>query len=279
MIDLGLKKKEVLFRNTEKELLSAFYSSSTGKSNKEFRFAKVDSNFINFLPYLNDGAIKLYLYYVVAAKNDTGESWHSIDTISQKLDATGRSIGNWNRQLEDLGLIFRSSNGRKSKATFVLPLTGFAIKMSTQKIAQILTELKLNEANESTKIFGRFQSVTKLYVKSQPTDTITGILCVHLNRVSTVGTTILNSIDTYIFDMLPTPSDDVVKMLSGYEGTGRVAIVSGEKQIVLGKEVFNSFNCFFVNAPSKVDEAAVYEIMSQLTKDNVDFSDLDQISI
>lgn len=79
--------------------------------------------------------------------------------------------------------------------------------------------------------------------------------------------------------MLPTPSDDVVKMLSGYDGTGRVAIVSGEDQIVLGKEVFNSFNSFLVNVPSKVDEATVYEIMSQLTKDNVDLSDLDQISI
>ena len=279
MIDLGLKQKEVLFKNTEKELLSAFYSTSTGKSNKEFRFAKVDSNFINFLPHLNDGAIKLYLYYVVAAKNDTGESWHSIDTISQKLDATGRSIGNWNRQLEDLGLIFRTSNRRKSKATFVLPLTGFAIKMSTQKIEQVLTELNLYGANESSRIFGKFQSVTKLYVKSQTTDTITGILCVHLNRVSTVGTTVLNSVDTYIVDVLPTPSEDVVKKLSEHEGKGRVTIVSGEEKIALGKKVFESFNCFLVSVPSKVDEAFVYEVMNQLTRDNVDFSDLDQISI
>ncbi|HBR03413.1 MAG TPA: hypothetical protein DD738_12475 [Ruminiclostridium sp.] len=279
MIDLGLKQKEVLFKNTEKELLSAFYSSSTGKSNKEFRFAKVDSNFINFLPYLNDGAIKLYLYYVVVAKNDTGESWHSIDTISQKLNATGRSIGNWNHQLEDLGLIFRTSNGRKSKATFVLPLTDFAVKMSTQKIEQVLTELKLYDTNESSKVFGRFQSVTKLYVKSQTADTITGILCVHLNRASTVGTTVLNSVDTYIFNVLPTPDENVVKRLSEYEGNGRVAIVNGEEKITLGKKAFESSNCFLVNVPFKVDETAVYEIMSQLTKDNVDFSDLDQISI
>ena len=146
MIDLGLKQKEVLFENTEKELLSAFYASSTGKSNKEFRFAKVDSNFVRFLPYLNDGAVKLYLYYAVVAKNDTGESWHSIDTISQKLDATARSIGNWNRQLEDLGLIFRTSNGKKSKTTFVLPLTGFTVKMSTQKIDQVLTELLVTDS-------------------------------------------------------------------------------------------------------------------------------------
>ena len=279
MIDLGLKQKEVLFENTEKELLSAFYASSTGKSNKEFRFAKVDSNFVRFLPYLNDGAVKLYLYYAVVAKNDTGESWHSIDTISQKLDATARSIGNWNRQLEDLGLIFRTSNGKKSKTTFVLPLTGFTVKMSTQKIDQVLTELELYDANEFSKIFGKFQSVTKLYVKGTATDTIIEILCVHLKRVSAVGNIVLHSVDTYIFDMFPTPNKDVAKMLYEYEEKGGVTIVTGEEKITLGKKVFESFDCFLVHVPSKVDEVVVYEIMSQLTKDNVDFSVLDKISI
>ena len=97
--------------------------------------------------------------------------------------------------------------------------------------------------------------------------------------MSTVGTTVLNSVDTYIFDVLPTPSEDVVKKLSEHEGKGRVTIVSGEEKIALGKKVFESFNCFLVSVPSKVDEAFVYEVMNQLTRDNVDFSDLDQISI
>ena len=43
--------------------------------------------------------------------------------------------------------------------------------------------------------------------------------------------------------------------------------------------IFESFDCFLVHVPSKVDEVVVYEIMSQLTKDNVDFSVLDKISI
>lgn len=245
MIDLGLKQKEVLFENTEKELLSAFYASSTGKSNKEFRFAKVDSNFVRFLPYLNDGAVKLYLYYAVVAKNDTGESWHSIDTISQKLDATARSIGNWNRQLEDLGLIFRTSNGKKSKTTFVLPLTGFTVKMSTQKIDQVLTELELYDANEFSKIFGKFQSVTKLYVKGTATDTIIEILCVHLKRVSAVGNIVLHSVDTYIFDMFPTPNKDVAKMLYEYEEKGGVTIVTGEEKIHLAKKYLNHSTVFW----------------------------------
>lgn len=279
MIDLGLKQKETLFQDTKSELLSEFYSKSTSKSNKEFRFAKVGSNFINFLPHLNDGAVKLYLYYAVAAKNDTGASWHSVDTISQKLDATGRSIGNWNRQLEDLGLIFRTSNGKKSKTTFVLPLTSFAVKMSVQRIEQILTELRLSEINEYSRIFGKFQSITKLYVKSQALETITSILCIHLNRVSTVGTTVINSVDTYIFTVLPPLNEDVAKKLFEYEGKGKVTIVDDEGKITLGKKAFDSFNCFLVCVQSRVDEATVYDIMSQLMKDNVDFSDVDHISI
>lgn len=134
MINLGLKRKETLFQDTESELLSEFYSKSTDKSNRGFRFVRVDSNFINFLPYLKDGAVKLYLYYAAVAKNETGASWHSVDTISKKLDATERSIGNWNRQLENLGLIFRASSGKRSKTTFVLPLTGFAVKMSLERM-------------------------------------------------------------------------------------------------------------------------------------------------
>ena len=279
MIDLGLKQKETLFQDTESELLSEFYSKSTGKSNKEFRFAKVGSNFVNFLPHLNDGAVKLYLYYAVAAKNDTGASWHSVDTISQKLDATGRSIGNWNRQLEDLGLIFRTSNGKKSKTTFVLPLTSFAIKMSEQRLAQVLTELRLSETNESSRIFGKFQSITKLYVKSQTLETITGILCIHLNRVSTVGTTVINSVDTYIFTVLPSLNEDVATSLFEYVGKDEVTMVDEEAINTLRRKAFDSFKCFLVCVPSKVDEAAVYDIMSQLTKSNVDFSDVEHISI
>lgn len=77
MIKLNLKRNENCFKNTESELLALFHASATGKSNKAFRFAKVDSNFAAFLPYLKDGAVKLYLYYAVVANNDTGESWYS----------------------------------------------------------------------------------------------------------------------------------------------------------------------------------------------------------
>ena len=279
MIDLGLKVKETLFKDTEKELLAEFYAKGTGKSNKEFRFAKVDSRFVNFLPYLNDGTVKLYLYYAIAAKSDTGESWHSMDTISRNLDVTERSIGNWNRQLEDLGLIFRINNRRKSKATFVLPLTSFALKMSTQKMEQILTELELGESNEYSKVFGRLQSITKLYMKGPNSDSISGILCIHLNRVSAVKSKIINSANVYIFDTISKISVDVEEKLLEYDGDSSVVVVDGDEIPLLGMKKFDSVQSLFVNMPFKIDEANIYEIMSQLTKDNVDFADTDRISI
>lgn len=54
MINLKLKRNETRFRNVEKDLLTMFHSCGTSKSNKNFRFAKVDSNFVNFLPYLKE---------------------------------------------------------------------------------------------------------------------------------------------------------------------------------------------------------------------------------
>ena len=67
MLKLNLKKNETRFKNVENDLLALFFSSATSKSNKTFRFAKVDNNLTAFLPYLTDGAVKLYLYYALAA--------------------------------------------------------------------------------------------------------------------------------------------------------------------------------------------------------------------
>lgn len=278
MIKLNLKRNESRFKNVEIDLLSTFHTNATGKSNKAFRFAKVDSNFAAFLPHLKDGAVKLYLYYAVVANNETGESWYSIDTISKKLGATERSVGNWNNQLEDLGLIFRTSTGKKSKATFVLPLTGFAVKMNLQQIEQVLDELNLYEPSMYTRVFGQVQSLTKLYIKNEAADSVNEVLCVHLRKVNSAGSVELNTVDTYIYNTSAVANEDTVRKLSGFEGEEKVAIIDGEKEITLGKKTLKSFKCFFINEPSKIDDTTVYDIMGQLT-DDVDLSDLPSISI
>lgn len=278
MIKLNLKKKETLFKNTENDLLSLFYTSATSKTNKTFRFAKVDNNLAAFLPYLKDGAIKLYLHYALVANSETGESWHSIDTISKKLGATERSISNWNNQLEELGLIYRTSTGKKSKATFVLPLTGFAVKMSIQQIDQVLSELSLYGVSAYTKVFGRVQSVTKLYAKGDVEGSVNEVLCVHLQKVTTVNSIEINRVDTFIYNISTTANEDLSKKLWEFEDEAEVAIINAEKEIMLGKKTPTPLNCFFINDSFKIDDTAIYEIMSQLI-DDVDVSDLPQITI
>lgn len=277
-INLNLKRNEDRFKNIETDLLSTFYRNATNKSNKKFRFAKVDGKFTAFLPHLKDGAVKLYLYYAIAANNETGESWHSIDTISQKLGATERSIGNWNNQLEDLGLIYRTSNGKKSKATFVLPLTGFAIKMNLQQIVQVLDDLNLYEANLYTKVFGQVQTVTKLYIKSESGDSFHEVVCVHLRRVNSCGSIDLNIVDTFLYTVSPLSDANTETALSEFQGDGKVAIIDGEKEFRLGTKTPQSYRCYFINESSKVDDTAIYEIMTQLT-DDVDLTDLPTITI
>ena len=278
VIRLNLKRNEERFKNVETDLLATFHRTATGKTNKAFRFAKVDSNFTAFLPYLKDGAVKLYLYYAIVANNETGESWYSIDTISQKLGATERSIGNWNNQLEDLGLIYRTSNGRKSKATFVLPLTGFAIKMNLQQIVQVLDDLNLYETNSYTKVFGQVQTVTKLYIKNESGDSFHEVVCVHLRRVNSCGSIELNIVDTYMYTVSPLSDVNTVAALSGFQGEEKVAIIDGEKELRLGTKTPQSYKGYFINESSKVDDTAIYEIMTQLT-DDVDLTDLPTISI
>ena len=86
-------------------------------------FFMLYKDFSRFLPELSTGALKLFLFYGFNAKNETGESWYSIDTIAQKLATTPRSINTWNSELEILGLIYRSSENKNSKTTFLIPYT------------------------------------------------------------------------------------------------------------------------------------------------------------
>lgn len=278
MISLGLKKRESCFKNTENELLSLFYTSATGKTNEEFRFAKVDNNLEKFLPYLKDGAIKLYLYYAFVSNSKTGESWHSVETLSKKLKVTERSINNWNKQLEDIGLIYRTGTGMKSKATFVLPQTGFAVKLSIQQIEQALRELGLNDTNVYTKVFGKVQSVTKLYVKGDVEDTINEVMCVHLQRVATKDAIEVNRINIFIYDTISTTNKKTVKKLWTFEKEEKVAIVNGDKESTFGGKTLSSIQSFFINVSTKISDNTIYSIMNQLI-DDVDISDLPQITI
>lgn len=78
----------------------------------------------NHLKDITSGALKLYLYYGFHSKNETGESWHSIDTITNYFGVSEKSINNWNKELIERGLIERHSKGSaRNKTTYLTPLS------------------------------------------------------------------------------------------------------------------------------------------------------------
>ena len=54
---------------------------------------------------LSGGALKCYIFLGITAKNNTGESWYTIDSISSYFQVSNRTVSNWINELEKYGLI------------------------------------------------------------------------------------------------------------------------------------------------------------------------------
>jgi hypothetical protein len=71
--------------------------------------------FIIFNTYLEDGylcrlsggATKLFIYLGIVSKNDTGESFHSVESMAKYFDVSERTITTWIKELEKEKLIIR----------------------------------------------------------------------------------------------------------------------------------------------------------------------------
>ena len=85
----------------------------------------------NYLPYIGSAAINLYVFYAIHAKNGEGHSYYSNETIARTLNVTQKTITNWNKTLQDLGLIIRKSRSNSSSDTYMLPLSDFIIDLKS----------------------------------------------------------------------------------------------------------------------------------------------------
>lgn len=71
---------------------------------------------------ISGGALKLFVYLGFQANNFTGESWHSIETISEFFGNDQRTVQKWFKELEERHLVTRVQRGYKWIAnTFILP--------------------------------------------------------------------------------------------------------------------------------------------------------------
>lgn len=76
----------------------------------------------NKLKDINPTALKVYVYLGLHAKNDTGECWHSVETIAEYFGMDKRTINRALENLVELELIERIQKGFKRVAnTFLKP--------------------------------------------------------------------------------------------------------------------------------------------------------------
>lgn len=154
-------KKKFDIPNDEIDFLKDYHNLwRTDLKDRNENFFMLYKDFSRFLPELSTGALKLFLFYGFNAKNDTGESWYSIDTIAQKLATTSRSINTWNSELENLGLIYRSSENKNSKTTFLIPYTNYLF-FSDTSVANFIADYNSNDNIE--KFMGTLDKVFHLF--------------------------------------------------------------------------------------------------------------------
>lgn len=127
------------------------------RQNLKQPFAMVPSEIVNYTSEIKTKALSLYLYYCYMANNKTGKSWAAIETIAAQMDVSTKSINNWNSQLEELGLIYRVSEGRNSKTTYVLPVSSFVHYEKVATPEQVIEYSKKEVDGELIGVFHLFQ--------------------------------------------------------------------------------------------------------------------------
>lgn len=106
---------------------------------------------------LDDGALKLYLYFGFVTGNDDGASWHSVQKIADYFGKQTRTIDNWIHSLTKAGLIYRTRDGNASHTTFMVPYTDAILSLHpTNKHAADDQEL-LND------LVAKIQSLSVVY--------------------------------------------------------------------------------------------------------------------
>lgn len=128
---------------------------------RQFRKNINDSYFIlpteleKYLP--NNKAINLYLYYCFKAKNEGGDSWHSVSTIAESLGVTAKTVNTWNNTLVDLGMIARLDDNHMSKATILLPLSSYYKRIINSSFEDVIESTNDDVDGKLTAVFHLFE--------------------------------------------------------------------------------------------------------------------------
>lgn len=169
MTKLNLK---LLNPNIEPKLQNPYTQWRNYQKKTEQNYIMLPTELIKYLTEIKSKAVNLYLYYFFKSKNKTGDSWYAVNTLAKEFDVTSKTINNWNKELEQLGLIARVNENKSSTTTYILPISDFYYIENSLSVDQFLKTY--NEQKEGTLkgIFNMFQwrqetkdDKTKTYTK------------------------------------------------------------------------------------------------------------------
>lgn len=118
--------------------------------NKKTGYFTMSNNIQEYLPLIKSPALNLYLFYAIHAKNELGYSYYSNERIARELQVSQKTISNWNKTLQDIGLITRKAQANSSSMTYLLPTSDFFIPNTNKN--ELAPLLKLIGTNEGYKI-------------------------------------------------------------------------------------------------------------------------------
>lgn len=96
--------------NTKSKYYIKNYSNwRTLNKEKHSGFFMIYNDFFEkkILKKISGNALKLYIFLGVNSKNETGESWYSVDKIAEYFGKSPRTISYWVAELEKYNLIKR----------------------------------------------------------------------------------------------------------------------------------------------------------------------------
>lgn len=86
-------------------------------------FFIIFKKFMDYWCFLSSGSIKLYIYFGIYMDKKKGFFYRSLDTISNDLNVSKRSISKWFKELEERNLVKRQQLFlNKSSCTYMIPL-------------------------------------------------------------------------------------------------------------------------------------------------------------
>ncbi|HEY8496891.1 MAG TPA: helix-turn-helix domain-containing protein [Limnochordales bacterium] len=104
------------------------------KLEREDGFFPIWSDFLDVLPKLSGGALRLYIFLGLVSKNWTGESWYPVKKIQEKLGCSERSIQKWFKELQEQKLIVRFQHRLNGVSfTYLLPYSKEPSRKKRQK--------------------------------------------------------------------------------------------------------------------------------------------------